>query len=149
LEVRGAERIHPADLFFPDLSYRVQFPPLQTEGRTIDYVALRKRFERALLLFFKSVNSSEVTANAAVMRDVIREIENAQENQQSRAFWWVLHGFTEAVADGQVKNELYIKQLFARINLQIRRLSEGSSSIAERLLRDALFFIARTENPSS
>src|SRR5690606_10462755 len=48
-----------------------------------------------------------------------------------------------------VPGELYVKQLFARINLQIRRLGEGSSSIAERLLRDALFFIARAEQPSA
>ncbi|MGZ3241776.1 MAG: Hpt domain-containing protein, partial [Burkholderiaceae bacterium] len=56
--------------------------------------------------------------------------------------------FADAVKTGQVRNERYVKQLFARINLQIRRLSEGSSSIAERLLRDALFFIARVEHPS-
>src|SRR3546814_4748454 len=59
-----------------------------------------------------------------------------------------MHGFADAVAAGQVANELYVKQLFARINLQIRRLSEGSASITERLLRDALFFIARVEQPT-
>ncbi|MFD2273667.1 hypothetical protein ACFS07_28520 [Undibacterium arcticum] len=33
-----------------------------------------------------------------------------------------------------------MKQLLGRINLQIRRLVDGSPSISERLLRDALFF---------
>jgi chemosensory pili system protein ChpA (sensor histidine kinase/response regulator) len=148
LEVRGAERIHPADLFFPDLSTRPQLPPLKPPDKPIEYPALRKRFERALLPFLKSTDRAVELANAALMRDLIGEVETAQSNQQSRGFWWVLHGFAEAVAAGQVENELYVKQLFARINLQIRRLSEGSPSIAERLLRDALFFVARAENPS-
>ncbi len=82
------------------------------------------------------------------MCSLVDEVERAQGNQQSRGFWWVLHGFAEAVASGQVQTDRNVKQLFALINLQIRRLSEGSFSIAERLLRDALFLIARAENPS-
>jgi chemosensory pili system protein ChpA (sensor histidine kinase/response regulator) len=148
LEARGAERIHPADLFFPNLAVRPQLPPLTPPDKPIEYLALRKRFERALLPFIKSTDRAAELANAALMRDLVDEVERAQSNHQSRGFWWVLHGFAEAVAAGQIKNELYVKQLFARINLQIRRLSEGSSSITERLLRDALFFIARAENPS-
>ena len=147
LEARGAERIHPADLFFPNLSIRPQLPPAPP-APAADYAAMRKRFERSLLPFIKATDAAAVMSSAAVMRDLVAEVERAQGNQQSRVFWWVLHGFAEAVASGQVKNELYVKQLFARINLQIRRLSEGSNSIAERLLRDALFFVARAENPT-
>mgnify|MGYP003912887491 CR=1 FL=1 len=147
LEVRGAERIHPADLFFPNLAIRPQFSGEQFHGR-IDYVALRKQYERVLLPFLKEANPATELTNASVMRDIVDEVACAQNGQPSRGFWWVLHGFAEGVAAGLIRNELYIKQLFARINLQIRRLSEGSSSIAERLLRDALFFIARAERPS-
>ncbi|MDF3036934.1 MAG: response regulator, partial [Paucimonas sp.] len=146
LELKGAERIHPADLFFPNLGIRPQLPMPEDIGDT-DYLALRKRFERALLPFLKSAGPT-AAPHAAVMRDVVGEVMNAQRNQQSRAFWWVMQGFSDVIANQQVENDVYIKQLFARINLQIRRLSEGSSSIAERLLRDALFFIARADNPS-
>jgi chemosensory pili system protein ChpA (sensor histidine kinase/response regulator) len=145
LEARGAERIHPADLFFPNLAVRVQVPAAQAAAKTPDYVALRKRFERALLPFLKNAGES---SHAAAMRDIVGEVEAAQTNPHARSFWWVMHGFADAVASGSVPNEIYIKQLFARVNLQLRRLSEGSASIAERLLRDALFFIARAENPS-
>ena len=144
LEARGAERIHPADLFFPNLSVRVQVPATPTI-QAPDYVALRKQFERALLPFLKNAGEP---SHAAVMRDIIGEVEVAQTNSHARSFWWVMHGFADAVASGGVPNEIYIKQLFARVNLQLRRLSEGATSIAERLLRDALFFIARVENPS-
>ncbi|HEY8101567.1 MAG TPA: Hpt domain-containing protein [Burkholderiaceae bacterium] len=148
LEVRGAERIHPADLFFPNLAIRPQLPVATSESRNVDYANLRQRYERALLPFLKQTDSAQELANAKVMSAIIANVEGAQTNPQSRSFWWVLHVFADAVKTGQVRNERYVKQLFARINLQIRRLSEGSSSIAERLLRDALFFIARVEHPS-
>ncbi|AMP03310.1 Hpt domain-containing protein [Collimonas pratensis] len=150
LEIRGAERIHPADLFFPDLTIRPHFPAAE-HAVAIEaeaYLPLRKRFERALLPFLKSADKAIELENAGAMQVVVGEVEQTQRNQQARAFWWVMHGFSEAVATAQVSNELYVKQLFARINLQLRRLSQGSSSISERLLRDALFFIAGIENAS-
>jgi chemosensory pili system protein ChpA (sensor histidine kinase/response regulator) len=150
LEARGADRIHPADLFFPNLAIRPRLPVANsvTEVKPARYVSLRQRFEKALLPFLRSTDRNAELANAALMRDVVGEIEGLQDNQQIRAFWWVMHGFAEAVAAGKVSNEIYVKQLFARINLQIRRLCQGSSSIAERLLRDALFFIAKADDPS-
>src|SRR5437899_2182050 len=48
LEVRGAERIHPADLFFPNLALRPQLPP-RAAAAPVEYAGLRKRFEKALL----------------------------------------------------------------------------------------------------
>jgi chemosensory pili system protein ChpA (sensor histidine kinase/response regulator) len=150
LEIRGAERIHPADLFFPDLTIRPHFPAAEQAAavQAEVYLPLRKRFERALLPFLKSADKAIELENATAMQTVVTEVEQMQRNQQSRAFWWVMHGFAEAVATDQVSNELYVKQLFARINLQLRRLSQGSSSISERLLRDALFFIAGIEQTS-
>ncbi|RJG04580.1 response regulator [Noviherbaspirillum sedimenti] len=150
LEARGAERVHPADLFFPNLAIRPQLPPIDAAAfsDTIDYASLRQRFEKALLPFLRKNDAASEAANARAMLDIVVQVERNQSNQQSRVFWWVLHALAEAVAAGQIPKEIYVKQLFARINLQIRRLSEGSASIAERLLRDALFFIARIELPS-
>ncbi|MEO6922080.1 MAG: Hpt domain-containing protein [Collimonas sp.] len=150
LEIRGAERIHPADLFFPDLTIRPHFPAAEQAAavETDFYLSLRKRFERALLPFLKSADKAVELENAGSMQVVVGEVEQTQRNQQARAFWWVMHGFSEGVATAQISNELYVKQLFARINLQLRRLSQGSSSISERLLRDALFFIAGVAQPS-
>jgi chemosensory pili system protein ChpA (sensor histidine kinase/response regulator) len=150
LEARGAERIHPADLFFPNLAIRPQLPAGEPahSAQPVRYLLLRQQFEKALLPFLKSADCDAELASAAAMRDIIGDIEEVQSGQQARAFWWVMHGLAEAVAAGQIPNEVYVKQLFARINLQIRRLSQGSSSVAERLLRDALFFIARISDPS-
>jgi len=82
------------------------------------------------------------------IHDLIKEIEQAQNISQNKAFWLVMRGFAEAVAEGGIENKQYVKQIFGRINLQIRRLVEGVTNIPERLLRDALFFIAQVENPT-
>jgi chemosensory pili system protein ChpA (sensor histidine kinase/response regulator) len=149
LELRGAERIHPADLFFPNLAVPLQ-PALvgAADAVAVNYPELRKRFETALLPFLKNTDASAL-ASVSDMLAVIALVEQAQRTPQTRNFWWVLRAFAEGVAARQIPAERYVKQLFARINLQIRRLSEGSSSITERLLCDALFFIARIEQPSA
>ncbi|MBI3231143.1 MAG: hypothetical protein HYZ45_13520 [Burkholderiales bacterium] len=144
LEVRGAERIHPADLFFPNLAIRPHLPPNPAPATKVDYTNLRLRFEKALLPFLKNGEKEKATP----LVDVIAMVERSQDNSQSHAFWWVMAGFAETVAAGQVPSEQFVKQLFGRINLQIRRLAEGSTSISERLLRDALFFIARASDPT-
>jgi chemosensory pili system protein ChpA (sensor histidine kinase/response regulator) len=38
--------------------------------------------------------------------------------------------------------DLYVKQLFGQINLQLRRLAQGQAGLPDAMLRDALFFIA-------
>lgn len=148
LEARGAERVHPADLFFPDLTIRPQLSARQPAGSTIDYGATRVRFEKELLPFLKNPARGGDPRHVIALAKIVGEIEKAQDSQQARGFWWVLQAFSEAVASGQIPDELYVKQLFARINLQLRRLSQGAAGITERLLRDALFFLASAENPS-
>jgi chemosensory pili system protein ChpA (sensor histidine kinase/response regulator) len=149
LELRGTERIHPADLFFPNLAVRPQPVLAGVAGAApVNYPQLRKRFEIALLSFLKKSDQPALTS-VSDMLDLVGLIEQAQLTPQTRNFWWVLRAFAEGVAAGQIPAERYVKQLFARINLQIRRLSEGSASIAERLMCDALFFIARIEQPST
>ena len=44
---------------------------------------------------------------------------------------------------------LNVKQLFGLINLQLRRLAQGTASLPEAMLRDALFFIAAAPEPTS
>lgn len=150
LEIKGAERIHPADLFFPALSVHEKIPELTlvTVAEPVNYPILRQRFEKLLLTVLTAKDSAQQLVAVQSMHDLIKEIEQVQSTSQAKAFWLVMRGFVEAVADGSIENKQYVKQIFGRINLQIRRLVEGVSSIPERLLRDALFFIAQVEQPS-
>lgn len=150
LELKGAERIHPADLFFPALSVQEKIPELTLAAnpKEISFSAVRLRFEKFLLTVLTS-KSSEARADAAIqMGSLIREIEQAQTTSQTKAFWLVMRGFAESSSQFDARDDRHVKQIWGRINLQIRRLVEGNTSVPERLLRDALFFIAQVKEPS-
>ncbi|MRW92738.1 response regulator [Duganella sp. FT80W] len=150
LEMMGAERIHPADLFFPDLSQPVRLPLSAgaeaadgaADAAAPDYAACRQRFERALLPYMKATDPAQQQEHAAALLDAVEQVANAQQDGQARAFWLAMQGFAELVAGGQLAGGLYVKQLFGLINLQIRRLSQGTAAQPEAMLRDALFFVA-------
>ena len=139
----GAQRIHPADLFFPDLS-RWAAMPAPAGTTTADFGALRLRFERALLPYLKSGEA----AHAAPLRDAIADAAAAQTEARAHAFWRALQAFADLVAAGQVPAGLYAKQLFGHVNLQLRRLAQGTPELPEAVLRDALFFVAAAEPAS-
>ena len=153
LAIKGIDRVSPTDLFFPSLSANTTLTLLSSSGAAVDqkpkkasYANIRQRFEKALLPFLKQSDPQLLSTSAKQMQGLIAEVWHAQTNSQARSFWAVMHGFAELVAEHQVFHEQNVKQLFGRINLQIRRLHEGALSIPESLLRDALFFIARGRN---
>ncbi|MYM83164.1 response regulator [Duganella sp. FT50W] len=141
-QMMGAERVHPADLFFPDLSQPAGLPPAPDSPSAPDYAACRQRFERALLPYLKSADPAQQQEHAAALLEAVTRVAEAQREPRARAFWLAMQGFAELVAGGQLTASLYVKQLFGMINLQIRRLSQGTAAQPESMLRDALFFIA-------
>ncbi|WLI88392.1 Hpt domain-containing protein [Massilia sp. R2A-15] len=147
-EALGAQRIHPSDLLFVDLSVKVNLPPHAAPAAP-DYAACRARFEKALLPFLKSAEPEAQRSNALALQEAIALVEDAQQDAPARTFWMAMRCFAELVASGQLASDLYVKQLFGLINLQIRRLSQGQGSLPEAMLRDALFFIAAASAPSA
>ncbi|HET7775748.1 MAG TPA: Hpt domain-containing protein, partial [Azospira sp.] len=139
-QARGLERVNATDLFFPDLGVRpprrpaAALPPAELNQRLR---AERSRFQKGLLIWLRGDR-----AGLALMRDAITAIEATQDLPAARSFWWVAQGFISALAEGAVSGETEIKQLCARIDLQIRRLIDGSRNFAERLMRDALYHVA-------
>ena len=159
-EMIGADRIHPADLFFPDLSGAPDADDAGSgEGAeaaadgAADYSAYRQRFERALLPYMKSTEPAQQREHAAALLDAVKLVADAQRDHKARTFWLAMQGFAELVAGGELAGGLYVKQLFGLINLQIRRLSQGTVAQPDSMLRDALFFIAAagadTESPTA
>ncbi|HEX9171732.1 MAG TPA: Hpt domain-containing protein [Telluria sp.] len=140
-ELLGAERVHPSDLLALDLAAPRALPPAP-EGAQPDYAACRARFEKALLPFLKSSDEEARRGHALVLQQAIATVADGQREPRARAFWLAMHGVAELVASGVQASDLYAKQLFGQINLQVRRLSQGQGELPEAMLRDALFFIA-------
>src|SRR5438552_2485781 len=62
-----------------------------------------------------------------------------------RALWWVSLAFFDALAHKALPQDVDAKQLCNRIEHQIKRLLEGTPSVAERLMREVLYYVARAK----
>ena len=145
-ELNGADHIFEGELFYPSLQVR----PVESASPEIpasELAALvktsRAGFQRGLLAFLRGV---QVDAGLAAMRKSLSQIESAVPSQAARTFWWACVGFIDALQSKGVEPDFHVKQLLARVDLQMRRLMDGSPQVAERLMRDALFFIAKSKS---
>jgi chemosensory pili system protein ChpA (sensor histidine kinase/response regulator) len=145
-ELLGTQRIHPSDLLDIDMAAASRFEHAAAADAP-DYAACRARFEKALLPYLKSTDTDAQRSHAQALHEAIAPIAPAQKEPQARTFWHVLHTFAGLAAQGQLPSDLYVKQLFGQVNLEVRRLSQGQASLPEALLRDALFFIAAAGEP--
>jgi len=143
VERHGERKVHPADLLPLDLSVLPELPAATPVNADVDIAACRAHFEKALLPYLKADDDDAARrAQAHDMAAAIAPIAGAQESARARLFWQAMHAFASVVADGQIATDLYVKQLFGQINLQLRRLAKGQQDAPETMLRDALFFVA-------
>ena len=146
LKAVHADRIHPADLLFVDTNVRVADDAQPETVEPERLAAARVRFERGLLQFLRDVNRD---AGVNDMAFAVRTVRSAQPRGAGRSFWTVMDGLLETLAvPGAVGTDLNLKRLCARMNLQMRRTIEGSGALAERLLKDALFYVAVGSAPT-
>ncbi|HTY99692.1 MAG TPA: Hpt domain-containing protein, partial [Rhodocyclaceae bacterium] len=133
----------PSELFFPDLSLRPprreQEPAPVAADELPGYLrTARAGFERGLLKWLRNSDPDGV----AEMRRAVAAVELSQAQTGARAFWWAALGVLDAMAAGGLPDILSVRRLCGRIDIQMKRLSEGARTVAERLMRDALYFVA-------
>ena len=142
---RGLAPVHPGDLFYPDLSSRPprrEAPPSRSpEERQQALKADRMRFQKGLLSLLRKADDAET--GRLLMRDALASIEANQETPSGRAFWWVAQAFVEAQADPALAADPGVLHLCSRIDTQIRRLLGGAGNVAERVMREALYYVAQ------
>ena len=145
---RGEETPAPTDLFYPDLGVR---PPRASPAEIMPAARLashllkeRRQYQRGLLEWLRGAASGATT-----MREAIAAIEEATTQSTLRAFWWTAGALLEALEKGALAPSFGAKQLVARIDMQIRRVTEGSAKVADRLRREVLYYVAtaRPESP--
>ncbi|HEY1042623.1 MAG TPA: Hpt domain-containing protein [Telluria sp.] len=147
LELQGAERIHPSDLFTGELPAVALAPAAPSAAP--DYASYRARFEKSLLPFLRATEPAARQQHAAELQQAVALVSAAQEEPHARTFWAAMEAFAELVAAGQLDGGVYVKQLFGQVNLQMRRLAQGQPELPGQMLRDALFFIAAAAQPSA
>ena len=142
-ELQGAEHVFESELFFPDLRTRAAPQPAgdSVELDVREARAARARFQRGLLAVLRGRDTGD---GLKAMRDALTTIERMAPTQHARTFWWSCVGLMDCLLARGIDADFHVKQLLARVDLQMRRMVEGAPQVAERLLRDVLYFVARS-----
>ncbi len=144
--LRGSDSVSPTDLFYPDLTKR---PPRQAErgAQNADPAQVpafmrnqRRLYQQGLLNWLRGAPQG-----LASMQGAVQAIEHALAGSPTGAFWWSVSGFLASAAAEGILPSYTVKQLCARIDLQIRRFVEGSTKVADRLRREVLYHVAISE----
>ena len=147
LAQRGAEPPAPSELFYPDLSVRISRdaspPPLDPQALTRAIRQARAQYQKGLLMFLQN---KEPSAGLMYMDQAVRELERLAPDTGQYTFWWLAAGFVESLRRGALPVDFWVKRLCGRIDLQMRRIMEGSRQLAERLLRDMLYYLAQDDS---
>ena len=143
---RGLPAPNPTDLFYPDPALRppkrkTPFVPLAGNDLKALLKAERTRYQKGLLIWLKTPEQLENALQT--MRLALANIEATQEMPAARSFWWVAQAFMDALPALPSADKTALRQLFARIESQIRHFLEGSRNVAERLMRDVLYVVAQ------
>lgn len=146
---RGGDVPAPSELFFPNTDAR---PPKREHEPSLDDVAranairaARAGYQRGLL---QLLQNKEPMAGLLLMDQSVRKVEALAPGTTQHAFWWAAVGLIDALRRDGVPVDLWIKRLCGRIDLQMRRIMEGSLQLAERLFRDVLYYVAQDAMPS-
>ena len=131
-----------ADLFHPDLTLKPprreqETPALAPDEAMARIKAARADFQRGMLKWLR-----QDAHGLAEMHDALASVEATQRSPSARAFWWIALAFLDVAAGGAAPASQETRHLCARIDTQIRKLLEGSRTVAERLMRDTLYQVA-------
>jgi chemosensory pili system protein ChpA (sensor histidine kinase/response regulator) len=135
----NAQRVHPADLIFPDLNRRPAFDRMEVRSLSADELRIRRvMYEEGLLRFLRNPDDAQARGR---MRDAIAQLEGLPQRGLARSFWWVTHALFDALESFQLPVDADLKRFLARLNQQLRRQIEGGPAVAERLMIDALYHV--------
>lgn len=136
-DLNGGDRVHPADLWGMDWRWN-DFPAPAAAPLAYD-ATVRGRMDQAVLRIVKS-------ADAAAGKDLVAVslgLAAAQEARQPKIFWKIAAGYFEAIAQGLLPADVYVKRAASRVLLQYASLAKGDQAVSDRLAQDLVFFCAQ------
>jgi chemosensory pili system protein ChpA (sensor histidine kinase/response regulator) len=141
-EIAGADRIHPADLWFHDW----QWLPLPPDDRAVACqpdADTRSAIEARML----SIMRAPTPGAAHRMSHIFAGLGAGTDNVQAATLWKLAAAMFEAQAAGLLSPDVFSKRVASRLLAQLRILERGGSEISEPLARDLLFFCAQADSP--
>ncbi len=133
----------PSELFYPDIDIRVSRlspePALDEAHRSALLRKARRAYQLGLLQW---LTQRDPESGLRAMGNALREVEQAAPGAAQYTFWWTASGLADVLREGRLSPDFWVKRLFGRLDLQLKRLMDGSRQLAERLMRDVLYYQA-------
>jgi chemosensory pili system protein ChpA (sensor histidine kinase/response regulator) len=136
LELAGADRVHPADLWEHDWRWRVIAREPGISALAVDPQS-REAMERLILRLMRTPDRSTLRR----MSDLCAAL-GAEAKGRRATLWRLAAGFFEAQAAGLLRFDVYVKRAAPRLLAQVR-LGLSSGEVSDRLAHDLLFFCTR------
>jgi chemosensory pili system protein ChpA (sensor histidine kinase/response regulator) len=146
---RGGEAPAPSELFYPDTQMRARRvgleTPMEDETRARAIRKARSQYQKGLLQYLQN---RDPVVGLMQMDQAVRAVEMLAPGPAQYTFWWTAAALMELLRRNGAPSDFWLKRLCGRIDLQMRRLMEGSRQLAERLFRDVLYYVAQDSAPS-
>ncbi|MCF8203706.1 MAG: Hpt domain-containing protein [Methylotenera sp.] len=138
-DLNGADRIHPADLWQFDWSWRTIRAEADVAPRSAE--AVRAPFEAALLRHMREPSP----AHAANLSGLCAGLAASLPAGNSRTLWQLAAAVFEGQALKLIGSDAHTKRLGSKLLHELRRVGQGDQADAarERLAQDLLFFCAQ------
>ncbi len=140
LQLAGAQRVHPADLWQTDWQWRELPQDEAAQPRNADDGARGQMEAEVLALMRESGPALARMSNlCADLGAGSRRLGQPQEG----CLWQLAAAVFEAQASGLLQPDVYTKRLASRLLAQLRASTKGATAPSDRLAQDLLFFCAR------
>ncbi len=137
-EIAGADRVHPADLWSLEWRWLEPATPAVPEAVVYD-PAIRQKLDQSVL---KLVKSGDPAAAKELCR-LSLGLAATQGARQPKIFWKICAAYFEAVGQGLLPLDLFVKRAGSRILLQYASLAKGELGVSDRLAQDLVFFCSQ------
>jgi chemosensory pili system protein ChpA (sensor histidine kinase/response regulator) len=143
-EAAGADRVHPADLWAIDWTWRALPGDPQAKPRQPD-AATRSLLEQYMLSMMRGQPATAFVR----MSNLFAELAAGASQPQTATLWQLAAAVFEAQAKGLLKPDVFSKRMASRLLSQLRIIEQGGSEVSERLAQDLLFFCAQAASPGN
>ncbi|MGB7934317.1 MAG: Hpt domain-containing protein [Gammaproteobacteria bacterium] len=148
----GEEPLPEFVVFTPDLTIPVPSACFNSQSLAelpdVQELALtyRQRFQAGLVEWYRGGSND---SGLLKLREVLASLQQASRNESVARLWWFSAGLAEVLTRGAMPASTEIKQLFGRIDRQLKRLIDVgetafSETIPEDLLKQMLFHILQS-----
>ena len=152
LQLAGADRVHPADLWKVDWQWRELPPDPSASPRQADDDA-RSAMETLVLALMRHTSAEAARGTLARISDLCADLgagaRQLPDGKQLATFWQLAGAVHEAQSGGLLAGDVYTKRLSSRLLAQMRMSMHGQRDLSDRLAQDLLFFCSHALPPDA